>query len=126
MVMSSQRWTRSAGICLAMALAATPAAADVSLPKIFTSNMVLQRNIKIPIWGVGLRSVEPPGSPGSRRPRNPLTGQHRPANLYTGVLQPIIGYGIRGTIWYQGERNSGRLGQAPKSCQSCRSPVAWC
>ncbi|MGB0578467.1 MAG: sialate O-acetylesterase, partial [Limisphaerales bacterium] len=41
-----------------------------------------------------------------RAPRNPLTGQHRPANLFNGVLNPIIGYGIRGTIWYQGERNS--------------------
>ena len=36
------------------------------------------------------------------------TGQHRPANLYNGVLHPIIGYGIRGAIWYQGESNAGR------------------
>ena len=43
-----------------------------------------------------------------RKPRNPLTGQHRPANLYNGVLKPIIGYGIKGAIWYQGESNSAR------------------
>ena len=43
-----------------------------------------------------------------RTPRNPLVGQHRPANLYNGVLKPIIGYGIKGAIWYQGESNSGR------------------
>ena len=43
-----------------------------------------------------------------RPPRNPLTGQHRPANLYNGVLKPIIGYGIKGAIWYQGESNSAR------------------
>ncbi|MEM6474210.1 MAG: sialate O-acetylesterase, partial [Planctomycetota bacterium] len=42
------------------------------------------------------------------QPRNRLVGQHRPANLYNGVLHPIIGYTIRGTIWYQGESNSGR------------------
>jgi sialate O-acetylesterase len=41
-------------------------------------------------------------------PRDIRTGQHRPANLYNGVLHPIIGYGIRGAIWYQGETNSGR------------------
>ena len=41
-------------------------------------------------------------------PRNPLVGQHRPANLYNGVLKPIIGYGIKGAIWYQGESNSSR------------------
>lgn len=46
-----------------------------------------------------------------RPPRNPLVGQHRPANLYNGVLKPIIGYGIRGAIWYQGESNAGRAYQ---------------
>ena len=39
------------------------------------------------------------------------TGQHRPANLYNGVLTPIISYGIKGAIWYQGESN-GRRGHA--------------
>jgi sialate O-acetylesterase len=47
-------------------------------------------------------------------PRNPLTGQHRPANLYNGVLKPIMGYGIRGAIWYQGESNAGRAYQYRK------------
>ena len=46
-----------------------------------------------------------------RPPRNPLVGQHRPANLYNGVLKPVIGYTIRGAIWYQGESNSGRAYQ---------------
>lgn len=44
-------------------------------------------------------------------PHNPLTGNQRPANLYCGVLNPIIGYGIKGVIWYQGESNSGRAYQ---------------
>lgn len=46
-----------------------------------------------------------------RAPRNVLAGQHRPANLYNGVLKPIIGYGIKGAIWYQGETNAGRAYQ---------------
>jgi len=46
-----------------------------------------------------------------RAPRNPLTGNHRPANIYNGVLHPTIGYGIRGAIWYQGESNAGRAYQ---------------
>jgi sialate O-acetylesterase len=41
-----------------------------------------------------------------RAPQNPLTGQHRPGNLYAGVLHPTIGYGIKGVIWYQGESNA--------------------
>ncbi len=49
--------------------------------------------------------------PRPRAPRNPLVGQHRPGNLYNGVLNPVIGYGIRGTIWYQGESNASRAYQ---------------
>ncbi|TWU56625.1 hypothetical protein Poly51_25410 [Rubripirellula tenax] len=44
-------------------------------------------------------------------PKDALTGQHRPANLYNGVLNPIIGYTIRGAIWYQGETNASRAYQ---------------
>jgi sialate O-acetylesterase len=53
------------------------------------------------------------GSQGTRprAPRNPLDGQHRPANIYNGVLKPTIGYGIKGAIWYQGEANAGRAYQ---------------
>ncbi len=46
-----------------------------------------------------------------RAPQNVLAGQHRPGNLWAGVLNPIIGYGIRGTVWYQGESNAGRAYQ---------------
>ncbi len=40
-----------------------------------------------------------------------LAGQHRPANIYNGVLKSHLGYGIRGAIWYQGESNAGRAYQ---------------
>ncbi len=46
-----------------------------------------------------------------RAPRNPLTGNQRPANIYNGVLHPTIGYGIKGAIWYQGESNANRAYQ---------------
>ena len=46
-----------------------------------------------------------------RPPRNQLTGNHRPANIYNGVLKPTIGYTIRGVIWYQGESNASRAYQ---------------
>ncbi len=49
--------------------------------------------------------------PYKREPRDFRKGQHRPANLFNGVLHPTIGYGIRGVIWYQGESNSGRAYQ---------------
>jgi len=40
-----------------------------------------------------------------------LTGNARPGNLFNGMLHPVIGYGIRGAIWYQGESNAGRAYQ---------------
>ncbi len=52
------------------------------------------------------KEMMPPKPP--RKPTDAMTGQHRPGNLYCGVLYPTIGYGIRGAIWYQGESNAGR------------------
>ncbi|MGD7654388.1 MAG: sialate O-acetylesterase [Verrucomicrobiales bacterium] len=43
-------------------------------------------------------------------PQAMLNSQRRPGNLYGGMLRPLIGYGIRGVIWYQGEANSSRAG----------------
>ncbi len=36
---------------------------------------------------------------------------HQVGYLYNGMLHPIIGYGIKGAIWYQGETNAGRAYQ---------------
>ena len=47
-----------------------------------------------------------PRKPGP--PRDPAAGQSRPANLYNGMVAPLIPYAIRGVIWYQGESNNGR------------------
>ena len=47
----------------------------------------------------------------TKKLKEELSDQHRPGNLYAGTLYPAIGYGIRGTIWYQGETNAGRAYQ---------------
>ena len=57
------------------------------------------------------RAAKNPLPRAPRAPRNPLAGQHRPGNLYNGCLKPIIGYGIQGAIWYQGESNASRAEQ---------------
>ena len=49
--------------------------------------------------------------PNRRAPRDFRSGQNRPANIFNGVLNPTIGYGLRGVIWYQGESNAGRAYQ---------------
>ena len=51
---------------------------------------------------------------GQRRPRRPWRGPnspHRPSVLYNGMIAPLVSYGIRGAIWYQGESNAGRAYQ---------------
>ncbi|SOD11819.1 sialate O-acetylesterase [Pedobacter xixiisoli] len=38
-------------------------------------------------------------------------GVHQtPGNLYNGMISPLIGYGIAGVIWYQGEQNRHNYG----------------
>ncbi|HYF37118.1 MAG TPA: sialate O-acetylesterase, partial [Prosthecobacter sp.] len=54
------------------------------------------------------RAKQPFTTPAPRPPQNLMTGQKRPGNLYAGCLNPIIGYGIKGAVWYQGESNAQR------------------
>ncbi|NJN25628.1 MAG: sialate O-acetylesterase [Cyclobacteriaceae bacterium] len=37
--------------------------------------------------------------------------QNYPSSLFNGMVNPIIPYGIKGVIWYQGESNAGRAYQ---------------
>jgi sialate O-acetylesterase len=73
-----------------------------------------QYNVRLQKWDEAVKAAkaegkQPPAKP--RAPRNELAGNHRPANIYNGVLLPTIGYGIRGAIWYQGESNASRAYQ---------------
>lgn len=33
-------------------------------------------------------------------------GGDKPGSLFRRLIQPVVGYGIRGAVWYQGERNA--------------------
>ncbi|MDH3583834.1 MAG: sialate O-acetylesterase [Phycisphaerae bacterium] len=46
----------------------------------------------------------PPRKPAP--PVRPDQNQNHPGNLFNGMIHPLIPYGIRGAIWYQGERNA--------------------
>lgn len=41
-------------------------------------------------------------------PVEPRLHQNHPANLYNGMIAPILPYAIKGAIWYQGEHNSNK------------------
>jgi len=53
------------------------------------------------------------GKPLPPRPEEPIGPGHAysPTGLYNGMIVPIIPYGIRGVIWYQGESNAWRAYQ---------------
>ena len=53
-----------------------------------------------------LQSMPPQPKPPVR-----IDNHYAPTGLYNGMLAPIIPYGIRGAIWYQGEANAGRAYQ---------------
>src|SRR6185295_13675330 len=40
-------------------------------------------------------------------PEHPLNGGDRPTGIYNAMIAPLVPYGIRGAIWYQGESNNG-------------------
>jgi sialate O-acetylesterase len=48
---------------------------------------------------------------GQKINRNPPYQPWRPAELYNGMIAPLIPYGIKGVIWYQGESNAQRAWQ---------------
>lgn len=59
----------------------------------------------------------PPGQPkktpppAPRPPDNPGASPHRPSVLYNAMIAPLIPFGIKGAIWYQGESNQRRAMQ---------------
>jgi sialate O-acetylesterase len=65
-------------------------------------------------WEAQVKKAKEEGKPQPRRPTlhaELMRGNARPANIYNGALKPIMGYGIKGAIWYQGETNTGRAYQ---------------
>ncbi len=61
--------------------------------------------------GQSLPPKPAPTSPQPKAPARPEGGQNDPTTLFNGMVAPIIPYGIKGTIWYQGESNAGQSKQ---------------
>ncbi|HZK81469.1 MAG TPA: sialate O-acetylesterase, partial [Humisphaera sp.] len=51
------------------------------------------------------------GKPAPKKPREEAYrpgSLFQPSNLYNGMVRPVVPFGIRGVIWYQGESNRGK------------------
>lgn len=56
-------------------------------------------------WHYKVGSVFEPGT-GQGGPA--FSAQNQPAALFNAMVAPVVGYGIKGFLWYQGESNAGR------------------
>ncbi|MCA9201602.1 MAG: sialate O-acetylesterase, partial [Planctomycetales bacterium] len=62
-------------------------------------------------WEKRRDAAKAAGTPIPRRPAQPTQprqDRNYPSNLFNGKINPLVGYTIRGAIWYQGENNAGR------------------
>jgi sialate O-acetylesterase len=62
-------------------------------------------------WKTDSDAADAAGKP---LPPDPRVNPWRPAGLYNAMIAPLLPYGIRGAIWYQGESNAGRAYQYRK------------
>ena len=66
-------------------------------------------------WTQDVKSARADKKPLPRKPRDPVETQQRKGNiggLFNGKIAPLVGYGIRGALWYQGEANA-QPGKSP-------------
>jgi sialate O-acetylesterase len=75
--------------------------------EVWMSQRVLEKNpdYKREILDKYTEFVNKPGPGKGQRP------PWKPTELYNGMIAPLIPYGIKGAIWYQGESNAGRAEQ---------------
>ncbi len=59
-------------------------------------------------WNKAVEEAKTAGKAPPNRPGLPQGPGHpnTPAGLYNGMIAPLVPYGIRGAIWYQGESNA--------------------
>ena len=65
-------------------------------------------------WNEAVRQAKAAGQPEPARPQParphpfmpPLPNRHAPTLLSNGMLAPLVPFGIKGVIWYQGEANA--------------------
>ncbi len=62
-------------------------------------------------WKADAEKAKAEGKDAPAEPKAPAYGPYLPSSLYNAMIAPLIPYGIRGAIWYQGESNAGKAYQ---------------
>ena len=59
---------------------------------------------ELKVWQVAVDQAKAEGKRAPRRPRpDPTQDQHNPTVMFNGMIAPVVGFALRGVIWYQGE-----------------------
>ncbi len=74
---------------------------------------LINDNESIPLTGIWKYKIEPDNIDVRKLPEKPTsnTGANRPTVLYNAMINPLVPFGIKGAIWYQGESNAERAYQ---------------
>ncbi|MBN2584709.1 MAG: sialate O-acetylesterase, partial [Planctomycetes bacterium] len=59
-------------------------------------------------WQEAVAKAKVAGQKEPRKPSRVIDNAWRPCSLYNGMIRPLMPYGIRGVIWYQGESNASK------------------
>jgi len=108
-----EAWTR------AEALAAVPALAAVVAPWVAKTaqpwdeaKAMAGYDKQVATWKEAVKKAKAAGKAvprGPKKPVDPRLDSHYPANLYNGMIAPLVPYAIKGAVWYQGESNANDL-----------------
>ncbi len=60
-------------------------------------------------WQVAKEGPQPV-APKKPKKGDPNRDPRQHSNIYNGMIAPLVGYGVRGAIWYQGESNANNRG----------------
>ena len=69
---------------------------------------------QIDTWRQDADKAEAEGRPVPPVPQDPRANPWRAGGLYNAMISPLVPYGIKGAIWYQGESNANRAHQYRK------------
>jgi hypothetical protein len=67
---------------------------------------------QVATWKEAVKKAKTAGKAAPRAPKKPVDPRldpHYPANLYNGMIAPLIPYALKGAVWYQGESNANDL-----------------
>lgn len=103
-------WTSASGFRMVPELAGYSKNIDMFDPATEIGRQTQQESMqKVSDWQTAAKAAAAAGRPLPRLPNLPWPGNSdgTPCALYNGMIAPLVPFGIKGVIWYQGELNGG-------------------